>query len=425
MTTSNSHWRLTPRRLLLAAGAGTALAAFIWWLPPARIAVWHWRVQLMTAGDADAARLVERIAEQGEYGIDALAVLVGSPRSSVVEAAREAIRRELESWPRLDAATRERRALRSAQALAGQVDWLNPPARRIASAYAVRILREENSATGDQRQQIVAACEKVLRAAVLERRQMLLARRERIRADDESSEPRRYDPDDDAFVRRHFKSLPGGGLPVGEVPADAPLLGPEGEDSAAGDPEPRAEAAEPAKLGAEAAANAGARGTRAHGRRRPALAPRRSRARRPRPLARRRTERHAPLDARAAFQRSGAPARAEDELRQQGFEALQLELARQLTHPDPRVRRELAESLPAMPGIDAHVWLVWLSRDEIADVRLAALTVMATTSDPNVLRRIEQMARSDADPRVQRQGERLLGLREAGHRPSGGRRSAQ
>ena len=118
-------------------------------------------------------------------------------------------------------------------------------------------------------------------------------------------------------------------------------------------------------------------------------------------------------------------ARAEEELERQGFDALHLELARQLTDPDPRVRRELAESLPAMPGIDAHVWLVWLSRDEHADVRLAAMTVMATSSDPNVLRRIEQMARSDADPRVQRQGERLLGLREVGSRPNGGRRRAQ
>jgi hypothetical protein len=118
-------------------------------------------------------------------------------------------------------------------------------------------------------------------------------------------------------------------------------------------------------------------------------------------------------------------ARAEEELQRQGFEALQLELARQLTDPDPRVRRELAESLPAMPGIDAHVWLVWLSRDERAEVRLAAMTVMATTADPNVLRRIEQMARTDADPRVQRQGEKLLGLREADHNANGRHRKAQ
>ncbi len=78
-----------------------------------------------------------------------------------------------------------------------------------------------------------------------------------------------------------------------------------------------------------------------------------------------------------------------------------------------------------MPGIDAQVWLVWLSRDENPDVRLAAMTVMATTADPNVLRRIEQMARTDADPRIQRQGERLLGMRDAEHHSIGGRRVAR
>ena len=112
--------------------------------------------------------------------------------------------------------------------------------------------------------------------------------------------------------------------------------------------------------------------------------------------------------------------RAEEELRALGFEALQLELALQLTDPNPNVRRELAESLPSMPGIDARGWLVWLSRDQNADVRLAAMSVMATTGDPTVLRRIEQMARRDVDPRVQRQGEQLLKVLQADTRTTGG-----
>ncbi len=114
--------------------------------------------------------------------------------------------------------------------------------------------------------------------------------------------------------------------------------------------------------------------------------------------------------------------RAEEELRGAGIRsALQLEPGQeQLTDPDPRVRRELAESLPAMPGVDARNWLVWLSRDQNADVRLAAMAVMATCGDPNILRRIEQMARRDVDPRVQRQGEQLLKVIQADSQTTGG-----
>ncbi len=107
-------------------------------------------------------------------------------------------------------------------------------------------------------------------------------------------------------------------------------------------------------------------------------------------------------------------------MRALGYEALQLELARQLTDPDPKVRRELAESLSALPGIDARTWLFWLSRDKTPDVRLSAMTVMATMNDPATLRRIEQMSRLDADERIQRQGERLLKVLEANARPTAG-----
>ena len=50
------------------------------------------------------------------------------------------------------------------------------------------------------------------------------------------------------------------------------------------------------------------------------------------------------------------------------------------------------------------------------------MSVMATTGDPNILRRIEQMARRDTDPRVQRQGEQLLKVLDADSRTTGGAR---
>jgi hypothetical protein len=47
-------------------------------------------------------------------------------------------------------------------------------------------------------------------------------------------------------------------------------------------------------------------------------------------------------------------------------------------------------------------------------VRLAALTLLATTGDPTMLSRVQEIARRDRDPAVQRSIERL-----AGRRPSG------
>jgi hypothetical protein len=99
--------------------------------------------------------------------------------------------------------------------------------------------------------------------------------------------------------------------------------------------------------------------------------------------------------------------RAENELRQRGFGEFQVELARRLTHENPVVRRQLAESVPSMPQIDRKVWLIWLSRDEDADVRLIALSIMATSGDPELMKRVEQIARQDSDPRIQRQADKL------------------
>ncbi len=217
-------------------------------------------MRLAAADDRAAPQYVARIAAHGEYGLDALAALLGSARSSVVEAARQAIRSEIDGWPGLDPLVRQRRTLRSAQVLAAEVELFNPAAKCMASGFVVQILRTEHSASGAERQGIVAACEKVLRASVLERRQVLLVRRDRASLVDDQSEHVRY-ADDDAFVREHLKSAPGGGLPIGGVPGGSKLVDPlaDGQPSEqSGERDPNAGGDEPGRLAAEAAANSGA-----------------------------------------------------------------------------------------------------------------------------------------------------------------------
>jgi hypothetical protein len=348
-----------------------------------------------------------------------LAALLGSDRLCVAEAVRQALGDEMRRWPSLDPDSRRRRQLILARALADQIELFSPDARCVASDIALRILAVIPG-TDASESAIVAACDQVLRASAAQRRQRLLARRPGLA---ELEAQRRGSAEFEANRAPRLASLPGGSLfpsgldtpPAGDAMAEVDNRPDEDRRPLASNeparlPEPSAEQMDAAvetdeELEAAAATlhhNAVPTGDE--------------------------TEEEAGDEAAAVLRwmfalRAHEPSRrhrAEQELRALGFEALQLELAMQLTDPNPTVRRELAESLPAMPGIDARTWLIWLSRDAQADVRLAAMSVMATTGDLNLMRRIEQMARRDSDSRVQRQGEQLLKVLQADSRSPGG-----
>lgn len=79
---------------------------------------------------------------------------------------------------------------------------------------------------------------------------------------------------------------------------------------------------------------------------------------------------------------------AERELTRRGYKASHLSLARQLTHPDPTVRLQLAQSLPRARGIDPRRWLLRLSEDSDEAVRSAARNILRTSQDPEVLQKL-------------------------------------
>jgi hypothetical protein len=111
------------------------------------------------------------------------------------------------------------------------------------------------------------------------------------------------------------------------------------------------------------------------------------------------------------------PARVEEarkELKRRGFMERELDLASQSTDPDPAVRRKLARTLLSTPGVDAGPWLLELCGDEDADVRLEAITLLATTGDPALIEQVRRRAQLDPDERIQRLAERLA-------RPTGSR----
>jgi hypothetical protein len=107
--------------------------------------------------------------------------------------------------------------------------------------------------------------------------------------------------------------------------------------------------------------------------------------------------------------RPGAAEVAVRELHNRGLNHQQVELAKDLTNHDPAVRRRLVDRLPQVPGLAARPWLLWLCQDDDADVRLAALTFLATSTDPQLREHVRQIADRDVDPRIEALGRRLSG----------------
>lgn len=79
---------------------------------------------------------------------------------------------------------------------------------------------------------------------------------------------------------------------------------------------------------------------------------------------------------------------AEKELARRGYKGIHLAFARQLTDPDSEVRLKLVQSLPRARGVDPRPWLLHLSEDRDDKVRSAALSILRTSQDPELLQKL-------------------------------------
>ena len=93
-------------------------------------------------------------------------------------------------------------------------------------------------------------------------------------------------------------------------------------------------------------------------------------------------------------------AMAEEQLRSRGFDSLRLEIARRLTHEDPAVRRELADSISQIGGVDPRPWLEELAVDPDSRVRRIAISILGTSGDPAVDRWLQDLRSEETDPQV-------------------------
>lgn len=91
---------------------------------------------------------------------------------------------------------------------------------------------------------------------------------------------------------------------------------------------------------------------------------------------------------------------ARSELIRRGFGEPELELAARMADPDIRVRLGLLNDLSQRGDIDPRPWLLWMAEDAERDVRLRALTSLATMQDPNVHEKLRERLQHESDPAV-------------------------
>ena len=118
------------------------------------------------------------------------------------------------------------------------------------------------------------------------------------------------------------------------------------------------------------------------------------------------------LDILALFTRlhdtqpKASSARAELEAR--GYSPRQIEVGQHLVSPDAEERLRWTECLPGIRGIDARFWLLRLSRDPNVQVRRAAVGLLATDRDPEVVRRLQRVVIEETEEQVRDQASRTL-----------------
>jgi hypothetical protein len=103
------------------------------------------------------------------------------------------------------------------------------------------------------------------------------------------------------------------------------------------------------------------------------------------------------------------------QLAKRGFVRLTEPFVRQFTSTSAEERLQFVDDLMSS-SVDARPWLMLLADDPDADVRLAAVTIMATSNDAALVEKAWQAALHDRDPRIAGLAERLRERRAATQR---------
>ena len=382
----------------------------------ARLMAEHWQAKLDQVSDDRVPVLLAGIAELGEPGIPVLVEAFGSQRESVARAGKQMLIEEVSRWELLSSPEASRRLAILAESLADRIDQFGPTARSDAAELATRILLWPLDDKSVDRGRVAQWCDRILRVSAPERRTLDEHDRsggvtrllvggdpaETYAENLERSMVAAIEPGTaDTVPAAEAAESELESLPSHESPTIVQLRGDHPDNATrlrvANQPH-----GEPRKLiGIEvtplerlaqlfSASGENAQETRGS-----------SSVAETQPLDPNapggQDQPHDPsaeadpiVDSlrradtitvikqlRSADGRVAAA--AEVELTQRGFSGAHLELARRLFHPDPSVRKRVGRTALETPDVNTIPWLVELSRDDAPEVRLTAVTLMATT----------------------------------------------
>jgi hypothetical protein len=353
----------------------------------------HWADSIESLDQASAVDAIERLPRSGDSGLPVLVIALGFQRAPLSDAALATLHAELNRWEELPPRDANDRLALLASALANESPRYGVQGRRAAGALIERILRWPFQPADESPDALLADAQRVLDVIVAAGDPPPRSLSEASTADG----PRRPFWNDEVGLR--FPSLPGGGLPIdlAALPDDSIV-----DVAILPGPDPPLVAADVGRPSSQLEMNVADLSSSA--------APEWSLAEETPAW-----ERQLPLEVMRGLHSAATESRAtaHAELLRRGFSDLEIAVARRLTDAEADVRAGLAADLPSISGISPQPWLLILCQDEVADVRLAALSILATTSDAALLRRAEQIARGDRDTRIIELAERIRDQRAA------------
>ncbi|MFW6168881.1 MAG: hypothetical protein ACODAD_00225 [Planctomycetota bacterium] len=365
---------------------------------------------------------IQQIAKLDLSGTRVLVEAMDHPRELVRSAAAEALHAQLDRWQRLSPSESAPRVARLARLLVARVDQFDKGSRNVAADLALRIVHWPLESPAVSKPELLADCERLLQEAATRPRSEI------------TESPASKDPTGETVMASHavpsiqtsggivdplaHARLPGGGLPIEETEIPAPIPVPDKGSNASptADGAPRRftlpERREPGRLPdspPEEVSDSVDRDVRPSPSDRDATAKLNSvPSPDPAPSLDQRLEQLSDLDLihRLTGSSESEVTAVERELRRRGFESLELSMARRVADPDPSERRELCENLSRLPTAPGP-WLFWLSYDPDPLVRRLAVTLMASSRDPRLHRRLREMQSLETDEKVRRQLDQL------------------
>lgn len=367
--------------------------------------------RLANADDSEASLLLRQLAALDEVGMAALVDALASPRDTIAVAAHDVLRDEMDQWRLLSARDSSIKVDNLARLLASNASAWQRERGYLASDLASRILTwpiDHNAIDGGK---LIANCQIVLRIAARKASPRNSLASERNVSGGAGTTQTARQPNELLALPTDSQMFPISSHPLPNEIVQPPSLPPQVVESSAGRPmsdafAPSLVVASPQPLEPHnpqplPEADGGARSNRA------ASISRLDDPQLIRPAsadAPVRWETYEDVDVMNLLQCDDADlaAAAEAELHRRGFNREEMRLARQLTDPNPAVRRELAAQLPRNAGVDARRWLLWLCNDDDVLVRREAYSILATSRDPHILEQVRKLLQRETDPQLRK-----------------------